>query len=191
MAMSRKWKIVGSVLAALALVAVIGIAGLIYVVQMMRSTAETMYGGPLPANVSPILAIKLEKARMAVFLDRNSQVPVVILENPATGNASKPLSEPDVRKALDTLEKSQREIQNSLEGSTSGTPSTLTVHGKTIHTLKNASNSGQHSEVGVLNLDGTQLVFMASTPQSEDPSPAITRFLSQMPLLQNDSHLKK
>ena len=193
--MSKKWKIIWSIIGGIALIVVISIGALVYFggqfVNNMRATAQEIYGGPVPSTVTSIIALDLKKSKMGVFVDNTSQLAVVFIENPPTSEPNPPFSEPDVQKALSSMDATQKEIQNSLKGSGEGIPSTLTLGDQTVHTLRYTDNKKQQNEVGVLNLDQHQLVFIATATQAGDNSQAISNFLQSVPAIKNDSHLKK
>lgn len=191
---SKKDKIIGSIVGVVLLVGVLGslaIGGLLYFVRSSRIVAQQVYGGPLPAMVMPVMGMTIKPHRLAVYMDMNHHLAMVVFQSPPqAAQTPLPFSEPDVKKALEQYDDS-RQIQNALQGTEGGKASTLTLGSQVVHTLKYTDASSKQSEMGILNLDNSRLLFVA-TMEGTSPaaSQAVAQFLSQMAVVANDSHMK-
>jgi hypothetical protein len=193
--MSKPWKIVLCVLGVV-MVLVIGAVGVaVYFgaqfVGGMRVVAEEIYGGPMPSKVMPIMGLdfKEQQQKMAVFMDTGSNTAMVVIEGPAKHQGKAPFSELDLQEALSGYGSSQ-EMSSTFEGVSEGKPASFMLGKETIHTVKFSNKEGKLSELGILNLDKGQMIFVATGDGvTEGNSDSVANFLGNMPALKNDSHL--
>jgi hypothetical protein len=191
--MSKKLKIVFIVLAVVGVLVVGAVGALIYFggqfVNGMQAVAKDIYGGPLPANVMPMIGLDVKSSKMAVLIDKDTSMAMVLIQTPNRSQPNAPFSESDVQKALAQYQH-QSEYRSVLEGVGKGQPSSFQLGNQTVHTVKFTDSKGKLSEAAVLNLDKGQMVVMGSGKVEMQGSANMTHFLSQMPAVMNDSHLR-
>ncbi len=186
--MSKKWKIILGVVAAL-LVIFLGVVGVgIYFgsqfVKGMKVVEQDVYGGPLPATVVGVMGIKLDQSKMAIFMDKSTKIVMVIIENPQeSSQKALPFSDLDVEKALEPYFVDAK-AKALLAGAEKGTPSTMKLGTQTVHTIQYTDSHGKPCETGVLNLDHAKMLFIETGQTGNAAS-----FLMNMPVIQKDSHL--
>jgi len=186
--MSKMWKIIIGIVAALALLAAIGIGFLIWGWQWMQGAAKGVYGGPLPPSVSTVMGADLQTQRFGVFMDKQTNLVVIIIEKirKQSGSAG-PFSEPDVQKALQSMDETGQ-LQSAFKGVESGTPTLLKVIGQPVHGVSYINTRGQKSIAGVLNLDAAQMAFVGTGQDSPSLPKEVAAFLTDMPAIKNGSH---
>lgn len=189
--MSKAWKIVWSVVGVLAVLVVVVVGIIVYfggkLVADTRAITQEVYGGPLPVSLMPVLGWKLSTDKLAVLMDTSHQTALILYQTPPLKTKAVPLSEPDVKKAMAAFDDKQ-EIQILLTGAHAGTPSSLTLNGQTVHTVKFTGTQGKPSEAGVLNLDKGRMLFVAIPGEVQTSPKDVASVLMGMPALKNDSH---
>lgn len=190
--MSKKWKIFWTIFGIFVGLIAIVIGAVVYFggqfVHGMKMVAQDVYGGPLPSHVLPILGLDLKPQKMVVYMDTANEMAMVVVQSPPTSQEDAPFSEYDITKALSNYG-TQKEIEQSLKGASNGQPSSFKLGDQTVHTIKFSDEQGQMSELGILNLDKGQMLFIATGDIPKDDSQKVANFLMNMPTLKNDSHL--
>lgn len=193
--MSQKWKVFLGVAASLLAIVVIIIGGVIYfggkTLDDMKGVAQEVYGGPMPTNLVPLVGLTVKSQKLAVVMDSQNQLAVILLHTPYLKDSipNQSLSAENLREIVQAYTQ-EKEIGSVLKEALSGTMSTLKLDQHTIHTLKYQDARGQSSELGVLNLDQGQLLFVVSGIDSATQSQKLEQFLLSMPILQKDSHFQ-
>ncbi len=186
--MSRGWKIfwwIIGILAGLILIVLgIVIAGYIW----MQNIAKDVYGGKPPAGVISLIGFDLSPNKMAVYMDSKKGLAMVVIEQPLPAGSNAPFSEPDVKKALHSFDDTHQ-LESIFEGADNGTPTTFPMGSQTVHAVEYSSKEEHQSYAGVLNVDKTRLIFMATPPPRSNAKEVIADFLMDMPIVQKDSRL--
>lgn len=183
------WKILLLVLALLVVLVVAIVGAGITFFNGMKDVAQDIYGGPTPAHVTSLVGMDMQTHKIAVFLDMQSQLPIILVTQPLPKSSKpRPLSDPDVQKALESF-KAFPDVQGLLEGSENGETGMMKVAGHDLHTLQYAYQ-GNESEAGVLNLDDSQMLFIITGGVSDYSDFAVESFLLGVPAVQNDSRFK-
>ncbi len=195
MALSKKWKIALTIVSVVIGLCVLALGALFYfggqVMQQMRVVAQEVYGGPTPSHVMSLIGFDLEDNRLAIFADSQNQLAMVLVE-PKAAQASenqeqtqRPFSEPDVQKAISSFQV-RPEIKETLKGIEQGKVSTFKLGKQTVNAIKYTDSQGKISQAGILNLEKSQMLFVAIGDTPAEDSRNVANFLSQMPKVSQD-----
>jgi hypothetical protein len=185
-AISKTWKIVLGVVGVLVVLGGLLLGGLFYAVHWSGNIAQEVYGGPVPKQIIG-LGYQERDNRMALFVDDG--LVMILMQVPPLGDEGLPFSEKDVKQAIHRFQEGHK-IEGTMVGTGEGEETIIALGEQKVHTLRYTDEEkGMLSQVGVLNLDQGQLLFIANWEPTLTSADKLPLFLMRMPALKNDSRM--
>jgi hypothetical protein len=160
---------------------------------LIQDVAKEIYGGKLPSQTQVEFAIKTQAYKMALYKDVPTKSSIMIVQSPDKDGSQKSFSEPDVKAALQSTEflsansRTRAKFDNLIYYSK---PATFHLGPQVVHISDYKSLKNGETQIGVLNLDNTQMTFMITVPIEASGDYIAPNFLADMPIIQNDSHMQ-